>query len=215
MKKKDVNHLTRSELINLVYQMDKSNGRLQAPVSEQIKQERRKIRQRKAFRKFIIRTVSVLIVVAAISVLIATYWLPVLKVYGSSMSPTMEPGEVIVTVKSDAYKNGDIVAFWQGNKLLIKRVIAEPGQWVDIDSDGVVSVDGQNLNESYLSEKTKGTCDIELPHQVKESHWFLLGDNRESSLDSRTTFIGDVSKDQIESKILFRIWPVNKIGIVR
>ena len=215
MKKKDVNHLTRSELINLVYQMDKSNGRLQAPVSEQIKQERRKIRQRKAFRKFIIRTVSVLIVVAAISVLIATYWLPVLKVYGSSMSPTMEPGEVIVTVKSDAYKNGDIVAFWQGNKLLIKRVIAEPGQWVDIDSDGVVSADGQNLNESYLSEKTKGTCDIELPHQVKESHWFLMGDNRESSLDSRTTFIGDVSNDQIESKILFRIWPVNKIGIVR
>ncbi len=215
MKKKDVNHLTRSELINLVYQMDKSNGRLQAPVSEQIKQERRKIRQRKAFRKFIIRTISVLIVVAAISVLIATYWLPVLKVYGSSMSPTMEPGEVIVTVKSDAYKNGDIVAFWQGNKLLIKRVIAEPGQWVDIDSDGVVSADGQNLNESYLSEKTKGTCDIELPHQVKESHLFLMGDNRESSLDSRTTFIGDVSKDQIESKILFRIWPVNKIGIVR
>ena len=215
MKKKDVNHLTRSELINLVYQMDKSNGRLQAPVSEQIKQERRKIRQRKAFRKFIIRTISVLIVVAAISVLIATYWLPVLKVYGSSMSPTMEPGEVIVTVKSDAYKNGDIVAFWQGNKLLIKRVIAEPGQWVDIDSDGVVSADGQNLNESYLSEKTKGTCDIELPHQVKESHLFLMGDNRESSLDSRTTFIGDVSNDQIESKILFRIWPVNKIGIVR
>ena len=215
MKKKDVNHLTRSELINLVYQMDKSNGRLQAPVSEQIKQERRKIRQRKAFRKFIIRTISVLIVVAAISVLIATYWLPVLKVYGSSMSPTMEPGEVIVTVKSDAYKNGDIVAFWQGNKLLIKRVIAEPGQWVDIDSDGVVSADGQNLNESYLSEKTKGTCDIELPHQVKESHLFLMGDNRESSIDSRTTFIGDVSKDQIESKILFRIWPVNKIGIVR
>ena len=215
MKKKDVNHLTRSELINLVYQMDKSNGRLQAPVSEQIKQERRKIRQRKAFRKFIIRTISVLIVVAAISVLIATYWLPVLKVYGSSMSPTMEPGEVIVTVKSDAYKNGDIVAFWQGNKLLIKRVIAEPGQWVDIDSDGVVSADGQNLNESYLSEKTKGTCDIELPHQVKESHWFLLGDNRESSIDSRTTFIGDVSENQIESKILFRIWPVNKIGIVR
>ena len=215
MKKKDVNHLTRSELINLVYQMDKSNGRLQAPVSEQIKQERRKIRQRKAFRKFIIRTISVLIVVAAISVLIATYWLPVLKVYGSSMSPTMEPGEVIVTVKSDAYKNGDIVAFWQGNKLLIKRVIAEPGQWVDIDSDGVVSADGQNLNESYLSEKTKGTCDIELPHQVNESHLFLMGDNRESSLDSRTTFIGDVSNDQIESKILFRIWPVNKIGIVR
>lgn len=215
MKKKDVNHLTRSELINLVYQMDKSNGRLQAPVSEQIKQERRKIRQRKAFRKFIIRTISVLIVVAAISVLIATYWLPVLKVYGSSMSPTMEPGEVIVTVKSDAFKNGDIVTFWQGNKLLIKRVIAGPGQLVDIDSDGVVSVDGQNLNESYLSEKTRGTCDIELPHQVKESHWFLMGDNRESSLDSRTTFIGDVSKNQIESKILFRIWPVNKIGIVR
>ena len=121
----------------------------------------------------------------------------------------------VLYLKSDAFKNGDIVTFWQGNKLLIKRVIAGPGQWVDIDSDGLVSVDGQNLNESYLSEKTRGTCDIELPHQVKESHWFLMGDNRESSLDSRTTFIGDVSKNQIESKILFRIWPVNKIGIVR
>ena len=156
-----------------------------------------------------------MLVVAAVSVLIATFWLPVLKVYGSSMSPTMEPGEVIVTVKSDAFKSGDIVAFWQGNKLLIKRVIAGPGQWVDIASDGTVSVDGQSLEESYLNGKSRGICDIELPHQVEESHWFLMGDNRESSLDSRTASIGDVSKDQIEGKILFRIWPMNSVGIVQ
>ena len=215
MKKKDVNHLNRSELIDLVYQMDKSNTGLNTSVSEQIKQERRKIRQKKAIRKFILKAVSILIVVAAISVLIATFWLPVLKVYGSSMSPTMEPGEVIVTVKSDTFKSGDIVAFWQGTKLLIKRVIAGPGPWIDIASDGTVSVDGQALKETYLNGKARGTCDIELPHQVEESHWFLMGDNRGSSLDSRTASIGDVSIDQIEGKILFRIWPVNKIGIVQ
>ena len=94
-------------------------------------------------------------------------------------------------------------------------MIAGPGQWIDIASDGTVSVDGQSLEESYLNGKARGTCDIELPHQVEESHWFLMGDNRGSSLDSRTAAIGDVSKDQIEGKILFRIWPMNSVGIVQ
>ena len=169
----------------------------------------------KDLKKFILRTVSILAVVASVSVLIATFWIPVLKVYGSSMSPTLEAGEVIVTVKSNTLKNGDIVAFWQGNKLLIKRVIAGPGQWVDIDSDGVVSVDGKVLDESNKIVESRGTCDIELPHQVEESHLFLMGDNREYSLDSRTASIGDVSIDQIEGKVLFRIWPVNQVGIVQ
>lgn len=215
MKKKSINDLSRCDLIDLIYQMDKSNTHLSAPVSEQIKQERRKNKQKKAFKKFILRTVSILAVVASVSVLIATFWIPVLKVYGSSMSPTLEAGEVIVTVKSNTLKNGDVVAFWQGNKLLIKRVIAGPGQWVDIDSDGVVSVDGKVLDESNKIVESRGTCDIELPHQVEESHLFLMGDNREYSLDSRTASIGDVSIDQIEGKVLFRIWPVNQVGIVQ
>lgn len=215
MRKKDLRHLSRSELVDLVYKMDKTNTTISSPVSEQIRQERKRIRKHRTYRKALFRTVSVLAVVAALSVLVATLWMPVLKIYGSSMSPTLEPGEIIVTVKEDTLKTGDIVAFWQGNKLLIKRVIASPGQWVDMQSDGSVSVDGEILQENYLLNKSIGTCDITLPHQVAESHWFLMGDNRDTSLDSRISTIGDVSQEQIEGKILFRIWPLTKAGKVK
>ena len=118
-------------------------------------------------------------------------------------------------MKTSQLKTGEIVAFWQGNKLLIKRVIAGPGQWVDIDMDGNVTVDGQTLDEPYLTEKALGNCDIDLPHQVSEAHWFLMGDNRDTSVDSRSTAIGDISKDQIEGQTIFRIWPLNKIGSIQ
>ena len=158
--------------------------------------------------------VSVLVVVAAISVLVATLWMPVLQIYGSSMAPTLEAGQIVVSVKKHQWKTGEIVAFWHGNKLLIKRVIAGPGQWVDINEDGAVTVDGQVLSEPYITELSSGNCDIELPHQVPESHWFLMGDNRETSVDSRSTLIGDISSEQIEGQIIFRIWPLQKAGII-
>ena len=121
-------------------------------------------------------------------------------------------GQIVVSVKNRQLKTGEIVAFWQGNKLLIKRVIAGPGQWVDIDANGVVTVDGETLDEPYLNEVSPGNCDIELPHQVAESHWFFMGDNRETSVDSRTASIGDISEDQIEGQIIFRIWPLQEAG---
>lgn len=158
--------------------------------------------------------VSLLVVVAAISVLVATLWMPVLQIYGSSMAPTLEAGQIVVSVKKHQWKTGEIVAFWHGNKLLIKRVIAGPGQWVDINEDGAVTVDGQVLSEPYITELSSGNCDIELPHQVPESHWFLMGDNRETSVDSRSTLIGDISSEQIEGQIIFRIWPLQKAGII-
>ena len=138
-----------------------------------------------------------MVVVAAISVLVATLWMPVLSIYGYSMSPTLEQGQYVVSVKNTDLKSGDIVAFWQGNKLLVKRVIASSGQWVDIN------------------EKALGNCDIDLPHQVSESHWFLMGDNRDTSIDSRSRAIGDISKEQIEGQIIFRIWPFDQIGSVK
>lgn len=215
MRKKTLRHFSRRELVDLVYELDKTNATLNESDATLIKQERQKLRKRRKYRRTLISTISILIVVSAVSVLVATLWMPVLKIYGSSMSPTLEPGEITVTVKDDELKTGDIVAFWQGNKLLIKRVIAGPGQWVDIHSDGVVTVDGQPIEESYLQDRSIGTCDIALPHQVAESRWFLMGDKRESSLDSRTSTIGDVSKEQIEGKILFRVWPFNKFGTVQ
>ena len=185
------------------------------PTIEEVENEKKRLRHRANYRKTLRGTIAVLLVVAAVSVLVATLWMPVLQIYGKSMNPTLENGQIVVSVKTNDLKTGEVVAFWQGNKLLVKRVIAGPGQWVDINADGTVSVDGEELTEDYLDEKSLGHCDIELPHQVEESHWFLMGDNREASVDSRTETIGDISKDQIEGKIVFRIWPINKFGSIQ
>ena len=242
--KNDLKHLRRSELIDLIYEMKKREIELQTRLDEaEAKLQAREITIEKAgsiadaavqlsgvfqaaqeaadtylksvYQRTLRGTIAVLLVVAAISVLVATLWMPVLQIYGSSMSPTLEAGQIVVSVKTNQLKTGEVVAFWQGNKLLIKRVIAGPGQWVDIDMDGNVTVDGQTLDEPYLTEKALGNCDIDLPHQVSEAHWFLMGDNRDTSVDSRSTAIGDISKDQIEGQIIFRIWPLNKIGSIQ
>ena len=185
------------------------------PTIEEIENEQKRLRHRAVYQRTLRGTIAVLLVVAAISVLVATLWMPVLQIYGSSMSPTLEAGQIVVSVKTNQLKTGEVVAFWQGNKLLVKRVIAGPGQWVDIDANGVVTVDGETLDEPYLNEVSPGNCDIELPHQVAESHWFFMGDNRETSVDSRSAAIGDVSKDQIEGKIVFRIWPLKEFGSIQ
>ena len=188
---------------------------MDVPEIEEAEKEQKRLRRRAAYRQTFRGTVAVLIVVAAVSVLVATLWMPVLQIYGSSMSPTLEPGQIVVSVKNKQLKTGEVAAFWQGNKLLIKRVIAGPGQWVDIDMDGNVTVDGKELTEDYLDVKALGNCDVDLPHQVEESRWFLMGDNRDVSVDSRSAAIGDVSKDQIEGKIVFRIWPLKEFGSIQ
>ena len=195
--------------------MKKKERPVNIPTIEEVENEQKRLRHRAVYQRTLRGTIAGLLVVAAISVLVATLWMPVLQIYGSSMSPTLEAGQIVVSVKTNQLKTGEVVAFWQGNKLLIKRVIAGPGQWVDIDMDGNVTVDGQTLDEPYLTEKALGNCDIDLPHQVSEAHWFLMGDNRDTSVDSRSTAIGDISKDQIEGQIIFRIWPLNKIGSIQ
>ena len=172
MEKKDLRHLKRKELIDLI---DKMQTESDLVSNEEVKEELGRLKEREKYLKHLRKTLSVLVVVAAISVLVATLWMPVLKIYGSSMNPTLENGQVVVSIKTKKLKSGDVVAFWQGNKLLVKRVIASPGQWVDIDVNGNVSVDGKALDEKYLNEKALGNCDIDLPHQVSESHWFLMG----------------------------------------
>ncbi len=211
-RRNDLKHLNRRELINLICEMKETNPSMDVPEIEEAEKEQKRLRRRAVYRQTFRGTVAVLIVVAAVSVLVATLWMPVLQIYGSSMSPTLEPGQIVVSLKNKHLKTGEIAAFWQGNKLLIKRVIAGPGQWVDIDENGVVTVDGETLDEPYLNELSLGSCDIELPHQVAESHWFFMGDNRETSVDSRTASIGDISEDQIEGQIVFRIWPLKEAG---
>lgn len=211
-RRNDLKHLNRRELINLICEMKETNPSMDVPEIEEAEKEQKRLRRREVYRQTFRGSVAVLLVVAAVSVLVATLWMPVLQIYGSSMSPTLEPGQIVVSIKNKHLKTGEIAAFWQGNKLLIKRVIAGPGQWVDIDENGVVTVDGETLDEPYLNELSLGSCDIELPHQVAESHWFFMGDNRETSVDSRTASIGDISEDQIEGQIVFRIWPLKEAG---
>ena len=185
------------------------------PTTEQVEQERKRLRYQRRYSKTLKSTIAVLIVVAAMAVLVATLWMPVLRIYGTSMAPTLKDGQIVVTVKSSSFEQGDIVAFYQGNKLLIKRFIAGPADWVDIDADGNVSVNGETLDEPYIAEKAYGETNIELPYQVPDNRYFLMGDNRDVSVDSRNTAVGSVSDEQVVGKVVFRIWPLSEFGPVK
>lgn len=172
----------------------------------------KRIRYEKRFRASIVNTMMTLVVVAAAAILIAILVLPILRIYGQSMSETLDNGDIVVSVKTADLETGDIVAFYYNNTILVKRVIGQSGDWIDIAKDGTVSVNQQELEEPYLDKKAYGEIDIKLPYQVPEGRTFVMGDNREISIDSRTMMIGCVSEEQIVGKIIFRVWPLNKIG---
>ena len=157
-------------------------------------------------------TVYAMVTVAAVAVLVAVLLLPVLRIYGTSMNPTLYEGDFVVSVKGGRMNTGDLVAFYYNNKILVKRVIGQAGQWVDISEDGTVYVDNVKIDEPYLVERALGECDIELPYQVPESRVFVMGDNRGVSVDSRSTTIGCVAEEQLVGRIVFRIWPLNVFG---
>lgn len=182
------------------------------PSEEQVKNELDRLHYRKRYSRALLSTISILIVVAAVAVLAATLWFPVLQIYGDSMTPNLNKGEIVVTLKGSSYGKGDVVSLWYGNKLLVKRVIAGPGQWVDIDEDGNVFVDGELIDEPYVTEKAFGDCNIKLPYQVGDERYFVMGDHRSTSSDSRNTAIGCIAEEQIIGKIIFRIWPLDQIG---
>ena len=179
-------------------------------LEKELERERYKGRYRSTLRS----TAFTLTVAAAIAVLTATIFMPVLRIYGKSMSPTLNEGEIVVSLKGSEFSQGDVVGLYVGNKLLVKRVIAGPGQWVNIDSDGTVYVDGRKLNESYLTEKAYGDVNIELPYQVPDDRYFVMGDHRSTSQDSRNTAVGCIAEEQIVGKIVLRIWPLDHIGTI-
>ena len=191
------------------------NKPIDLPTIEQVEQERSRLRYKRRYSRTLKSTVAILIVVAAAAVLVATLWMPVLRIYGTSMMPTLEDGQIVVSVKSSSFEPGDIVAFYHGNKLLIKRFIAGSADWVDIDADGNVSVNGTVLDEPYIAEKAYGETNITLPYQVPDNRYFLMGDNRDVSVDSRNTAVGCVSDEQIVGKVVFCIWPLSQFGPVQ
>ncbi len=182
---------------------------------EQLQGELRREKYKRSFRFALRNTLFTLITVAAVAVLIAVLVLPVLRIYGTSMTPTLEEGDIVLSIKSRRFKTGDVIGFYYNNNILVKRVIAYTGEWVNIDDAGTVFVNGALIDEPYITEKALGECNIELPYQVPESRIFVMGDHRSTSIDSRNTAVGCVSQEQIVGKIIFRVWPLRDFGPVR
>ena len=192
----------------------KRNIRKEVPGVDQLRAELKRERYRFRYAAALKSTVYTLVVVAAFAVLVATLWMPVLQIYGNSMTPTLHEGQIVVSVKGANFEKGDLVAFYLGNKLLVKRVIAGPADVVNMTQDGTVFVNGEELDEPYVQEKALGECDLEFPYQVPESRYFLMGDHRKTSVDSRSSAVGCVAEEQVVGKIVFCVWPLSDFGRV-
>lgn len=193
---------------------NKERKPLEIPSIEQLEAELGREKYRWRFRRVMRNTIYALVTVAAAAVLVATLWMPVLQISGNSMSPTLTDGEIVVSWKGSGWETGDIIAFYYENKILVKRVIAGPGDWVNISEDGTVYINEVELQEPYLVEKALGDCNIALPYQVPESKIFVMGDHRSVSLDSRNTVLGCVSYDQIVGRLVIRVWPYEMISLI-
>ena len=190
----------------------KKKGIWEKPSIEQLKGELNRAKYRSEYYRVLVNTIFILIVVAAATVLVAVIWLPVLEIYGSSMNPALSEGEYVLSVSTKNPQRGDLVAFYFGNKLLVKRCIGLPGDLVDIDQDGNVFINGVPLDEPYLEEKARGDDETEFPIEVPQEQYFLMGDRRGTSLDSRNPSVGCISVDQLVGKVVFRIWPLERFG---
>lgn len=187
---------------------------IQAPTLEQLEAELKKEQYKRNYRRVLQSTTFSLLVVAAAAVLIAVLLLPVLQINGTSMTETLQDGDIVVALNSKKFTTGDVIAFYYNNSILIKRVIAVAGDWVDIDEEGNVSVNGNRLEEPYISEKALGECNIDLPYQVPDGRCFVMGDHRAVSIDSRNTAVGCISSDMIVGRIMMRVWPLEQMGVI-
>ncbi len=195
--------------------MDKEEKKRDLPSTEQLERELKRTNYRRSYWGVLRSTVGILVIVAAVSILVAVMLLPVLQIYGTSMTDTLDNGDIVVALKGSGFETGDVIAFYYNNKILIKRVVATSGDWVDIDDEGTVTVNRQTITEPYVKEKAKGECNIELPYQVPEGKVFVMGDHRATSIDSRNTAVGCVADEQVVGRVVFRIWPFGEIGTVK
>ena len=184
------------------------------PGLDSLRAELKRVRYRQRYNSVVRSPIYILLTVAAAAVLVATLLLPVLRIYGSSMTPSLYEGDIVVSLKTTDFERGDIISFYYNNKILVKRVIAFEGEWVNIDEEGNVYVDGQQLDEPYIDEKALGECDIKLPYQVPDGRLFVMGDHRATSADSRSTTVGCVMEEQIVGRIVYRVWPMSEFGPV-
>lgn len=193
----------------------KKDDRTFLPQTSDIEAVYQKAKYRKNFYEAMRSTIFMFIVVADFAVLVAVLFLPILRIYGKSMNGTVNSGNVVVSMKTNKFKTGDVVSFYYNNNILVKRVIAKSGDWVDIDKKGNVYVNQKKIKEPYLSSKAYGKTNIKLPYQVPEDRIFVMGDNRSVSIDSRNKSVGSVANEQIVGRLVFKIWPLSDIGLVK
>lgn len=191
-----------------------AEGPRDVPSASQLERELERVQYRREYGRALRSTAFTLVVVAAVAIIAAVLLFPVLKIHGASMSDTLQDGDVVVTVNRSGYTTGDVVAFYYNNQILIKRVIAAAGDWVDIDGDGNVSVNGEVLDEPYITEKSLGNCNITLPYQVPDGRVFVMGDHRATSIDSRNSQVGCISRNLVVGRILLRVWPLEEFGVI-
>lgn len=191
----------------------RNTKKVEIPDLDVIESELQRVKYKERYRSALRGTIYTLVVVCAVAILIATLWLPFLRIYGTSMTPTLQDGEIVCCVKTSDFETGDVVAFYYNNKLLVKRVIGLPGDWINFDEAGNVYVNDVLLEEPYLEEKALGDGDLKLPYQVPDGKIFVLGDHRSTSVDSRHSTVGCVAQEQIVGKILIRIWPIGRVTI--
>lgn len=184
------------------------------PSLAEIQTERKRIRKNDYYRQALRGTVSVLVVVAAVAVLIATLFLPILQISGDSMSPTLEHDEIVVLWKTKDFERGDLLGFYYQGKILLKRVIALPEDEVAIDAEGNVYINGEQLDEPYITDKGLGDCDLKFPYKVPGTSYFVMGDCRSNSVDSRNSAVGSISQENIIGKVFIRVWPFSRFGSV-
>ena len=194
--------------------MRKKQIEMEAPTLEQLEAELKKEQYKRNYGRVLRSTAFSLLVVAAAAVLIAVLLLPVLQINGTSMTETLQDGDIVVALNSKKFNTGDVIAFYYNNSILVKRVIAAAGDWVDIDGEGNVYVNGEALDEPYISEKALGDCNITLPYQVPDGKCFVMGDHRATSIDSRNTAVGCISDSVVVGRIIVRVWPMEELGLI-
>ncbi len=182
------------------------------PTTKQLEEELKRERTKKEGNRLVRNIIFALVTVSAAAVLVATLFLPILQIYGTSMTPTLTEGDIVLSVKGSQFERGDVISFYYNNKILVKRVIAFEGEYVNIGEDGTVYINNKTIEEPYLTEKAFGECDLKLPYQVPAGKIFVLGDHRDTSVDSRSSVMGCISEEQIVGKIIFRVWPFDQMG---